>query len=100
MNQQLEPNQPPRLYTINPVEPNPKVPFTPEFCRMSDLRILFGLSRAMGYVLVNEGKIRSVSLRRPGHLTGVRLVDVASVREFLNSRAESSPTAKQIEGTA
>lgn len=32
---------------------------------MSDSQILFGITRSMGYVLVNEGKIRTVSLRRP-----------------------------------
>lgn len=49
------------------------------------------ITRAMGYLLINEGKIRSVSLRRRGHATGVRLVDVASVREFLKSKAEEVP---------
>lgn len=78
----------PRLYTLNPVEPNPKIPLTPEFCRMSDLRVLFGITRSMAYLLINEGKIRSVSLRRLGNLKGVRLVYVASVREYLNSLLE------------
>jgi hypothetical protein len=79
----------PRLYTLNPVEPDPKLPLTPEFCRMSDLRILFGITRSMAYLLINEGKIKSVSLRCLGNLKGVRLVYVASVREYLNSLLET-----------
>jgi hypothetical protein len=80
----------PQLYTINPIEPDPKLPLTPEFCRIPDLRVLFRLSRGMAYLLINEGKIHSVSLRRPGNETGVRLVDVASARAFLNSKIRGS----------
>jgi hypothetical protein len=89
----------PRLYTLRPVEYDPKLPLTPEFCRMSDLRVLFGITRSMTYLLVNKGKIRSVGLRRSGSLKGVRLVDVANLREFLNSlpekelKTENQPTA-------
>jgi hypothetical protein len=43
----------------------------------------------MAYLLVNEGKIKSVSLRRLGNLKGVRLVYAASVREYLNSLLET-----------
>jgi hypothetical protein len=83
-----QPNKP-RLYTLSPVEHDPKLPLTPEFCRMSDLRVLFGITRSMAYLLIDEGKIKSVSLRRPGNVKGVRLVHVASVREYLNSLLEA-----------
>jgi hypothetical protein len=53
---------------------------------MSDLQILFGITRSVGYVLVNEGTIRTVSLRRPGQHFSVLVVDVVSVRRYLNSR--------------
>ena len=76
--------QKPVLYTINPVEPADPSQLQPEFCRLGDLRKLFGLNRSYAYVLMNEGKIQTVSLRRPGHKFGVRLVHVASVRAYLN----------------
>jgi hypothetical protein len=88
-----KPNQP-QLYTINPIEPDPKIPFTPEFCRMSDLRFLFGITRSMGYVLMNEGKIRTVSLRRPGQKFSVRLVHLASVRAYLNGLLDKESETK------
>ena len=87
------PNKP-QLYTLNPVEYDPKQPLTPEFCRMSDLRPMFGITRSMAYLLINEGKIKSVSLRRLGNLKGVRLVHVASVREYLNSLLEKEPATE------
>jgi|ERR1017187_3940966 hypothetical protein len=83
-----DPNNP-RLYTLKPVEYDPKQPLTPEFCRMSDLQALFGIKRGLAYLLVNEGKIKTVSLRRLGNVKGVRLVHVASVREYLNSLLET-----------
>ena len=57
----------------------------PEFVDHKGLRALFGLSRAHAYILVDEGKIRSVCIRRPGALRGRRLFDCASIRAFLNS---------------
>ena len=54
-----------------------------EFCRMADLRRLFGITRATAYQLANAGRIRTVSLRQRGQARGVRLVNVASVRAYL-----------------
>ena len=56
----------------------------PEFCRPADCRHLFGLSRTFAYQLINAGKIKSVCLRKPGARTGIRLLHVASIRDFLN----------------
>ena len=61
---------------------------------MRDLRKLFGITRSMGYLLMNEGKIRTVSLRRPGQKFSVRLVDVASVRAYLNSLLQEEQKAQ------
>lgn len=55
-----------------------------EFCRISDLQRLFGIRRGTAYNLIREGKVRSVTLRRPGRATGVRLISVASVRDYLH----------------
>ena len=56
-----------------------------EFCRIDDLRRPFGIRRGTAYGLIRDGKIRSISLRKPGHKLGVRLVHVASVRAYLSA---------------
>ena len=45
----------------------------------------FGLSRGHYYQLINDGKIKSVSIRKPGSATGVRLVNFDSVKTFIES---------------
>jgi hypothetical protein len=59
-----------------------------EFTDADGLRTLFGLKRSMAYVLLAEGKIRGISLRRKGNSRGKRLFHVASVRAFLNRQLE------------
>jgi len=60
----------------------------PEFIDLPGLQSRFGIKRSLAYLLIAEGAIKSVSLRRRGALKGKRLIDVASVRDFLNSRME------------
>ena len=60
----------------------------PEFVDVAGLRRLFGIKRSLAYVLLNEGSIKSVSLRRRGAVRGKRLFSVDSVRAFLNSRMQ------------
>jgi hypothetical protein len=58
----------------------------PEFVDLPGLQARFGIRRSLAYLLIEEGSIKSVSLRRRGALKGKRLIEVASVRDFLNSR--------------
>jgi hypothetical protein len=58
----------------------------PEFVDIPGLQSRFGIKRSLAYLLIADGAIKSVSLRRRGALKGKRLIDVASVRDFLNSR--------------
>lgn len=67
---------------ISAIDPSAAVP---EFVDSKGLRALFGISRAQGYELTNQGKIRSVCLRKPGAVRGKRLWDCASVRAFLKA---------------
>ena len=60
----------------------------PEFADHQTARRLYGLSRSHLYLLANERKIRSVSIRRTGALKGRRLFDCASIRTFLNALAD------------
>lgn len=59
-----------------------------EFCRMADLRRLFGLTRSTAYSLANEGLIKTISLRKQGNARGCRLVSVHSVRSYLKGLIE------------
>jgi hypothetical protein len=59
---------------------------------------LYGIRRGHAYSLIHDGEIRSVSVRRRGFKQGVRLVDVASVRDYLNRLAQE-PTFATKEGT-
>ena len=72
---------------------------SPEFVDAKGLRSLFGISRAHGYLLADEGKVKSVCIRRPGAVRGKRLWDCASVRAFLNQCAAANgprPFAKTL----
>jgi hypothetical protein len=44
-----------------------------------------GLSRAKLYELNAEGKIRSVSIRKPGQVKGTRLFNLKSILDFIES---------------
>lgn len=62
----------------------------PEFADHQTARKLFSLSRSYLYLLADERKIRSVSIRKPGALKGRRLFDCASIREYLASQSVSA----------
>ena len=62
----------------------------PEFCRPGDMPRLFGIGRTYTYQLINEGKIKSISLRKRGTRFGVRLISCDSVREFLRSEMDKA----------
>lgn len=54
---------------------------------------LEGLSRAYLYKLIGAGRVRSLSLAEPGAARGVRLIDLASLREYLaKAAAEAAET--------
>jgi hypothetical protein len=76
--------------TAEPIASAKVATLEPEFCRPADCRNLFGLSRTFVYQLIQGGKIKSVCLRKPGAATGIRLLHVASIREFLTSQLEAS----------
>ena len=44
-----------------------------------------GLSRAKLYELAGAGKIKSVSIRKPGQVKGTRLFSLASIFSFIES---------------
>ena len=58
----------------------------PEFLRAADVQKLYGIRRGTLYNLLNEGAVKSVVLRRQGCAGGCRLIHVASLRDYLNSK--------------
>ena len=64
----------------------------PEFGRWQDVQRLFGIKRGTLYNLVNEGRIKSVSLRRRGNVHGCRLFHLGSISQHLNSLMETQET--------
>ena len=77
--------------TSAPVEPG--VVGSPEFARPADARKVFGMSRSYLYGLIREGRVRSFVLRNRGRKSGIRMVDVASVNQFLRSELEKAGDA-------
>ena len=61
----------------------------PEFVDFSGLEAGWGIKRSLAYQLLNDGKIKGVSLRRRGRSRGKRLFSVDSIRQFLREQMES-----------
>jgi len=57
----------------------------PEFLRVKGVELMFGIKRGKLCALINEGNIKSKTLRSRGTVRGIRLIDIQSVREFINS---------------
>lgn len=60
----------------------------PEFATIPNTRKLSGFSRSTLYELEAEGEIRFIRIRKRGRSRGRVLVDLDSVRNFLNRCAE------------
>jgi hypothetical protein len=58
-----------------------------EWIRPSQMPIIFGISRSVGYELLSSGKIKSVVLRKRGNIRGCRLINADSVRAYLSGLA-------------
>ena len=61
----------------------------PEFGRWRDVERHFGIKRGTLYNLINEGKVKSVVLRRKGNIHGCRLIHLASISTYLNQLLEN-----------
>ena len=52
-----------------------------------------GFSRAGYYTLIAQGRIKSANVREPGKLTGIRLVWLPSVLEYIERHVETKGQA-------
>lgn len=59
-----------------------------EYGRFADLEHRFGIKRSMAYELIGKGQIKSAVVRRKGARCGIRLIDLASVRDFLRANTQ------------
>jgi hypothetical protein len=74
--------------TTAPVERGNLASSTPEFGRVADVQRLYGIKRGCLYSLLADGKIKGVLLRVRGQKSGVRLIDLASVRDLIRTQME------------
>jgi len=75
-----------KIQTTEPVEVGNRNGVLPEFGRVKDVQDLFGVKRGLAYRWMNQGKIKSVLIREPGNIQGVRLIHLASVRDYITSQ--------------
>jgi hypothetical protein len=76
----MQTKQAPR-YTTAPVRA--AIVTDPEFIEVPAMKPMFAIGRTATFELIRSRKIRSVNLRREGKTKGRRLIEVASVREYL-----------------
>jgi hypothetical protein len=77
-----------RNTTTTAIGPANTTPTAPEFGRIRDVQHLFGLKRGTVYNLLRDGKIKGCLLRVRGQKSGVRLISLDSVREFICGQME------------
>jgi hypothetical protein len=63
-------------------------PIEIEWCGVDDAGTLFGLSRPRIFKAIALNQIDSIHLRDPGNVKGIRLLNVSSIRSYLNSFRE------------
>lgn len=79
----------PKETTAEPVQTGKFTGLSPEFGRTADVTRHFGIKRGTAYNLLRDGKIRGCLLRVRGRKSGVRLFDMASVRDLILSQMDA-----------
>jgi excisionase family DNA binding protein len=75
------PNLPPKSTNVVTTAPL-------EWISVQQASRLFSIGRSSLYNLINEGKLRSVSLRIRGNIRGKRLISAESLRMLMEAGAE------------
>ena len=65
----------------------------PEFVRIPQLFPLSGIKRGIAYRKIEDGTFKSVLLREPGNIQGVRLIYWPSVKAYLHRLMEEQEKA-------
>jgi hypothetical protein len=74
--------------TTAPVSPCKTTELKPEFGRIRDVERLYSLKRGTIYNLLSSGRIRGCLLRVKGNVSGVRLIDLESVRCYIRDQMD------------
>jgi excisionase family DNA binding protein len=61
----------------------------PEWLRIPQVSLVFGIGRSKIYELIAEGKIKSVSLRKRGQTSGTRLISYDSLSDYIESQVKA-----------
>jgi hypothetical protein len=77
-----------KLTTTAAVEAAKTRALEPEWCRPGDFRRTHGIGRGSIYGLMKTGKIKSCLLRVQGRLSGLRLIHIQSVRDYIASQMQ------------
>jgi hypothetical protein len=77
-----------KCFTTNPVQAGDFNGVMPEFGRTPDVERCFGIKKGTLYNLLEQGKIRGSNLRQEGQFKGVRLWDMASIRDYIYSQMD------------
>lgn len=56
---------------------------TPEFVKLADATKIFSIGKTTLSQWIASGWIKSHLVRRPGNVSGIRLISTASLREFI-----------------
>lgn len=70
--------------TTTRVEPGDFTGIAPEFGRWQDVQRQYGIKRGSLYGLLALGKVKGCLLRVRGQKSGIRLIDMASVRNYIH----------------
>jgi len=76
------------IKTIEPVAASNTTQTMSEFGRVNDVQRLFGVKRGILYRWIGAGKVKSVCIRETGNVQGVRLIHLASVRDYINKQMQ------------
>jgi len=60
----------------------------PEWLRVNDAVMAFGLSRPHLFRAIVQDRVKSVHIKNPGAKRGIRLIEVESLRDYIKTFAE------------
>jgi len=61
----------------------------PEWLRVNDAVLMFGLSRPHLFRAIVQDRVRSVHIKNPGAKKGIRLIETQSLREYIHTFSEA-----------
>jgi hypothetical protein len=64
-------------------------PLTSDWMRTKPFKELYGIGNSFLYSLIQQGILRSVSLKKRGNIRGIRLISRSSFEEYLSQLADS-----------